>query len=134
MKVPVALRAAQVDAYAPNRNAGQLRIYAGPVPASSEAPLGAVTLLATMGYAAVAFAPASVLTATATAAAMTPEPNAPAGGVPSFARAYVGAVCVGQHTVSVFAGGGEVQFAALLVNAGEFVVVLIHTLTQPDGP
>lgn len=134
MKLPVLLRAAQVDNYTPNRNAGQLRIYTAPVPASADAALGAVTLLATFTYAAVAFGAANPATAIATAAAMAPEVDAPATGVAAFARAYLGAVCVGQHTVSVLAGAGEVQLPALGINQHDFLLVLTHTLSQPDGP
>lgn len=134
MKLPVLLRAAQVDNYTPNRNAGQLRIYTAPVPADADAPLGAGTLLATFTYAAGAFGAANPATAVATANPMGPEVDAPATGVSAFARAYLGAACVGQHTVSVLAGGGEVQLPALLINQHDYLVVLTHTLSQPDGP
>jgi hypothetical protein len=134
MKLPVLLRAAQVDNYTPNRDAAQLRIYTAPVPASSDAPLGAPTLLSVFTYATPSFAAANPATAIATAFPLGPEVDAPATGVAAFARAYQGAACVGQHTVSVLGGGGEVQLPALGINQHDFLMVLTHTLTQPDGP
>ena len=125
---------ASVDAMADRVDtggAGNLKIYAGSIPADADAALGGATLLGTLAMSATAFAGASYSapTATATAAAISNDTSADATGTAAFFRIENGAGTVifqGQCGTS----GQQLNLNTLSIQIGAIISVTSLTLTQ----
>lgn len=116
--IPTARANAQLDAYAARWNSGQLKIYAGSVPANADAALGSPTLLGTLTMSATAFPAAAARTITANA--ITQDSAADNGGTASFYRAFEsdGTTLIEQGTVTATGGGGDLQLNTTSIVAG----------------
>lgn len=112
---------ALLDAYAARFNSGQLKIYAGSVPANADAALGGATLLGTLTFSATAFPAASSRSATANA--ITQDASADATGTASFYRAFEsdGTTLIEQGTVGT--SGADLNLnTTSIVNGGPIQV------------
>ena len=105
-----------LDAFNANFNNGTLKIYAGSVPATADATLGAQVLLGTLAFSATAFATASGKSATANA--ITQDVAADASGIAAFYRAFKadGTTVIEQGAVGT--SGAELNLNTTTIVAG----------------
>ena len=112
---------ALLDAYAARFNSGQLKVYAGSVPANADAALGGATLLGTLTFSATAFPAASGRSITANA--ITQDASADTTGTASFYRAFEsdGTTLIEQGTVGT--SGADLNLnTTSIVNGGPIQV------------
>jgi hypothetical protein len=112
---------------------GNLRIYAGTMPADADAALSGNTLLAQLALSATGFGGAVDGTgkATATANAITQDSSADATGTASFGRIYTsGGTCVWQGNVATSAAAIVALTTAIVatqvVTCSSFVIHLLE--------
>lgn len=126
--ITTANRNRAADAVCVRANGGSLRIYSGVMPADANAPLSGNSLLASLGFAAAAFAPAA--NGAATANAITADASADATGTATFFRALEsdGTTVVFQGTVGTAAA--ELNLTSTAIVAGGPVSVTSLSYTQ----
>jgi len=123
-----------LDSIRTTLNSGILRIYSGTRPTDGDTALSGNTVLAecTLNATAAPAASGGALTL----AAITQDASANATGTASFARQFEsnGTTVVGDLSVSVTGGGGEVQLNSLSITAGGTVSITTGgTITLPVG-
>jgi len=133
MRFTAARRNAMLDTNITPLNSGRLRIYSGTRPVDGDTALSGNTLLAELVLNAT-FSP-SAASATLTANAITADASADATGTASFVRAFQsdGTTVVGDLSVSITGGGGEVQFSTLSFVETVAISLSSFTINQPIG-
>lgn len=118
---------ALLDAYGARFNNGQLKVYAGAVPANADAALGAATLLGTLAFSATAFGAAAARSMAANA--ITQDSAADATATATFYRAFEsdGTTLIEQGTVG--AGSGDLSLNTTAIVAGGPIQVTGFTRT-----
>lgn len=113
--------------------AGTLEFYSGAQPATPEGGIGAAVLLGVCTFSATAFG-ATDASGVATAAAITSDSNADAGGVAAWCRAKSGAgVAVFDSDAGEAADSATVTLDNKTIVAGGVIAVSAFTLTIPSG-
>jgi hypothetical protein len=126
--ITTANRNRAADAVCIRANNGTLRIYSGTLPADANAALSGNSLLASLGFAATAFAPA--VNGVAAANALAPDTSADATGTATFFRALEsdGSTVIFQGTVGMAAA--ELNLTSTAIVAGGPVSVTSLSYTQ----
>lgn len=115
LSIAVARKNALLDAYAARFNNGQLKVYAGAVPATADTALSGQTLLGTLTFGATAFPAAAA--GQITANAITQDSAADNNGTAAFYRALEsdGTTVIEQGAVTATGGGGELQLNTVTI-------------------
>lgn len=133
MRLALARRNEALLSWLDNFASCRINVYSGVRPAGPDSALSGNTLLAELTGAAT-FAP-DPTTGSLVANSITGDPEANAGGTPSFVRVFEddGTTPICDLSVSVTGGGGEVQFSSLTFAAGVPVGLSSLVITFPLG-
>jgi hypothetical protein len=128
ISILAATRNSLLDTYGALFNSGDLKIYAGSVPANADAALGGATLLGTLTFSATAFPAASA--GSITANAITQDAQADATGTASFYRALKSdhSTVIEQGTVGTSGADLNLNTTSIVINGPIQVTSLVRTL------
>lgn len=126
--IAVARRNALLDAYGARFNGGTLKVYAGSVPASADAALGAATLLGTLTFGNPAFAAAAA--GSMSANAITQDAQADASATATFYRAFEsdGTTVIEQGTVGTTGADLNLNTTTIVANGPIQVSSFVRTM------
>lgn len=136
-KLAASARLVKCNSFSPLLNSGYLRLYQGAEP-DPDSPIGTETLLAELTYGSTAYQ-AATDDGTASNTVANPilqDASADATGTAQFFRQYQtdGITVVGQGSITVTGGGGDMEMATTVnVIVGGTVVASSDIHTQPSS-